>query len=105
VGIHPFFDGNGRVARLVANLPALKAGYPPIIIPKEQRYDYITMLAEYQTTHGIPALDKPLIQEGALLDKFSVFCAENWRSCMELAEQAQAMQRQREAAARKALGP
>jgi Fic family protein len=104
VGIHPFFDGNGRIARLVANLPALKAGYPPIIIPKEQRFNYIKTLAEYQTTHGIPAINDPLIHEGALLDKFSAFCAENWRSSMELVEQAQAMQRQREAAERKALG-
>ncbi|MDY0223063.1 MAG: Fic family protein [Desulfobacterium sp.] len=35
VRIPPFFDGNGRLARLVANTPVLKAGLPPIIIPKE----------------------------------------------------------------------
>src|SRR5208283_6157364 len=27
--IHPFWDGNGRIARLIANLTCLKAGYPP----------------------------------------------------------------------------
>src|ERR1039457_6982234 len=29
VGIHPFWDGNGRITRLISNIPCLKAGYPP----------------------------------------------------------------------------
>ena len=37
VAIHPFFDGNGRMARLVANIPLLKAGFPPIAIAPEKR--------------------------------------------------------------------
>jgi Fic family protein len=47
VRIHPFFDGNGRMARLLANLPVLKSGYPPIIIPNERRLEYIRFLSEY----------------------------------------------------------
>jgi len=39
--IHPFFDGNGRLARLVSNLPVLFAGLPPIVIPLEFREDYL----------------------------------------------------------------
>ena len=39
--IHPFYDGNGRMARLLANLPVLFAGYPPIVIPQEFREDYL----------------------------------------------------------------
>jgi hypothetical protein len=27
--IHPYADGNGRMARLVANVPILRAGQPP----------------------------------------------------------------------------
>ena len=38
VRIHPFWDGNGRMARLIANVPVIRAGYPPIIIPKERRH-------------------------------------------------------------------
>ena len=35
VSIHPFWDGNGRLARLLANVPLLNAGLPPLVIPKE----------------------------------------------------------------------
>ena len=105
VGIHPFWDGNGRIARLVSNLPCLKAGYPPIIIAKEKRYDYIMALAEYQFAHGVPSLKTELVQEGQLLNKFSAFCEQNWRASMELVEQAQALQRNREKTARNAFTP
>lgn len=30
--IHPFENGNGRVARLVASIPFIKAGLPPVVI-------------------------------------------------------------------------
>ena len=41
--IHPFWDGNGRFARLLANVPLLKSGLPPIIISKEKRREYIQL--------------------------------------------------------------
>jgi Fic family protein len=100
VSIHPFWDGNGRIARLVSNLPCLKAGYPPIIIAKEKRYDYITALAEYQLAHGAPSLETEVVQEGPLLNKFKAFCEENWRASLELVEQAQTLQRTRDRKAR-----
>lgn len=33
--IHPFREGNGRVGRLIADLMALRAGYPPLIFDIE----------------------------------------------------------------------
>jgi len=48
VTIHPFADGNGRLARLLSNIPILRAGFPPIIISAEKRYDYIKALSNYQ---------------------------------------------------------
>jgi Fic family protein len=42
--IHPFDDGNGRVARMLVNYLLLRDGYPPIIVPTEQKSDYFTNL-------------------------------------------------------------
>ncbi len=44
VRIHPFIDGNGRVARLLTNFYLMKKGYPPIIIQKEDRKNYYKSL-------------------------------------------------------------
>ena len=46
VNIHPFIDGNGRVARLIMNLALLQAGYNITIIPPVVRADYIRALQD-----------------------------------------------------------
>ena len=47
--IHPFQDGNGRVARALASLIYLRAGWFPLVINRDLREDYITALEKADT--------------------------------------------------------
>lgn len=44
VRIHPFIDGNGRLARLLMNLRLMRAGFPPTILRREERRSYYSAL-------------------------------------------------------------
>lgn len=50
VSIHRFNDGNGRTARLLMNLLLIKSSYPPLVVPPEDRPDYIDAIEKAQLT-------------------------------------------------------
>ena len=44
VYIHPYIDGNGRMARFLMNVMLASGGYPWTIVPVEKRNDYMAAL-------------------------------------------------------------
>lgn len=92
VGIHPFNDGNGRMARLLANLPVLRSGHVPIMIDRTRRQEYITRLSSYQ--HSVGQLDKGsmLIEENSSFDEFEIFCGSCWELSLDVVQEAHRIQ-------------
>lgn len=88
VRVHPFFDGNGRVARLIANLPLLRCGQPPLMISLERRAEYIDLLWSYQNAAGvIHANDRLLPQQEAII-AFKTLLRQEWKATRMIVDEA-----------------
>ncbi len=46
VRIHPFDDGNGRLARILMNFILMQFGYPPVIVKTQDKQNYFAALRQ-----------------------------------------------------------
>lgn len=83
------------MARLIANAPVIRAGYPPIIIPKERRQEYIEALPEYHLAVGSVTARSELLPDVDKLDRFKLFCAESWSESIKFVDEAHKKQKER----------
>jgi Fic family protein len=97
VRIHPFFDGNGRVARLLANLPLLRCGQPPLLISLDRRAAYIDLLWKYQNAVGQIKAGDRLLPPHESIREFKELLRKEWRETITLVAEAHRQAQQREA--------
>lgn len=55
VHIHPYMDGNGRIARFLMNVMLASGGYPWTVIPVEERKKYMDALEKASVDQDIKA--------------------------------------------------
>lgn len=92
---HPFWDGNGGIARLAANIPLLNAGLPPIVIARTDRKEYIETLAGYQLKVGVINDKTGVWPKPEWLADFERFCQKSYGATQQLVRRAHEQQEKR----------
>ena len=96
VRIHPFFDGNGRLARLLANLPVLRSGMPPLTVAAEARSEYIKLLWNYQWEVGLLKPNVQMLPEHPTLPPLREFFLTQWTRVLDMVKDVRNRQHERD---------
>ncbi|NRB39243.1 MAG: Fic family protein [Pseudomonadales bacterium] len=96
VHIHPFSFANGLMARLLANMPLLKAGFPPLIIQPDKRQDYIALISRYQMLSGPLDSHTGLWPRPELLKPFIELCQQQYEYSLALVDEVVVKQHHRQ---------
>lgn len=88
--IHPFFDGNGRMARLLANLKVIRQGFVPITIDSGSRFQYLEIIKNFKLKEPRQGLETT--GDYAL---FENFVYSEWQKTLKIVDEMRAIQRAR----------
>lgn len=69
IRIHPFEDGNGRIARLIMNYILARHGYPLIVVPTKTKQEYLSVLSSVDSVVG----ESPILGARASLNQIQPF--------------------------------
>ena len=79
----------GKSFRLLANMPVLAAGFPPIVVPSEARLDDIRELWDYQRAVGVVSrANRELLPEPSRLDNLRRLVKDWWQTTLDLVAEA-----------------
>jgi Fic family protein len=86
--IHPFFDGNGRLARLLSNIYMLKNGYLPLLVNNKSRKLYIELLSRYNLhTPELDSKSESLVEENEYFEALYRFFSAEYQNSQHLLDE------------------
>lgn len=68
--IKPFKDGNERCARLLMNLSLMNSGFAPIVIKKENKFDYYKAVVKATNNNYEEFIKLIIKEESTMLDRY-----------------------------------
>ena len=86
VHIHPLTNKNEIMARLLANIPLLKSGFPPLIISSGSQREYLQLIYTYQESCGQISGSHGLWPNTALLSPFIDFCQQQYACSLKMVD-------------------